>query len=137
VGEDPSEVREDVTASPEAERLKEQIEETRAELGDTVAALAHKTDVKAQAREKVEDTKARAKEKVDDVKDRAAAVKDTVTETVQERTPEPVQVRTQQAADTARENRKPIAIAAAVGAALVVVRRLLRRRRRDDRGSEE
>jgi gas vesicle protein len=128
VGEDPSAVGPDVAATPETERLKAQIEETREELGDTVAALARKTDVKAQAKEKVEDAKARAKERVDEVKERAGAVKDDVAEKVQERTPEPVQARAQQAAEVARDNRRPIAIAAAVAAAFLMLRRLLFRR---------
>jgi ElaB/YqjD/DUF883 family membrane-anchored ribosome-binding protein len=37
--------------SPQA--LREEIERTRRDLGDTVAALAEKTDVKARAKEKV------------------------------------------------------------------------------------
>ena len=44
--------------TPEREALLEQIEETREELGATVEALAHKTDVKAQVHEKVEERKA-------------------------------------------------------------------------------
>jgi ElaB/YqjD/DUF883 family membrane-anchored ribosome-binding protein len=39
------------------EELREEIEETREEVGDTVAALAEKSDVKAQARKKAEATK--------------------------------------------------------------------------------
>ena len=41
-------------------RIRAQIEQTRAELGDTVAALAHKTDVKQQARERVAATRQKA-----------------------------------------------------------------------------
>ena len=40
-----------------AEEIREDIEQTREELGETVEALAAKTDVKAQAQAKVEDTK--------------------------------------------------------------------------------
>jgi ElaB/YqjD/DUF883 family membrane-anchored ribosome-binding protein len=42
------------------EQLRREIEEIRRELGETVAQLAHKADVKAQAREKVEEVKANA-----------------------------------------------------------------------------
>ena len=42
---------------PETRELREGIEETREELGDTVAALAEKSDVKAQARKKAEAAK--------------------------------------------------------------------------------
>ncbi|HEX4307547.1 MAG TPA: DUF3618 domain-containing protein [Solirubrobacterales bacterium] len=51
--------------------IRAEIDRTREELGDTVEALAEKTDVKAQAKAKVEDVKAQAKAKVEDVKDAA------------------------------------------------------------------
>ena len=49
----------DAPQDPASERaaLIEQIEETREELGATVEALAHKTDIKAQVHEKVEERK--------------------------------------------------------------------------------
>jgi ElaB/YqjD/DUF883 family membrane-anchored ribosome-binding protein len=46
------------TASPE--EIRAEIEGTRGELGDTVAAVAEKTDVKKQVKARVEDVKARA-----------------------------------------------------------------------------
>jgi hypothetical protein len=42
----------------EQEQLVHEIEETRAELGDTVDALTQKADVKARVSEKVEERKA-------------------------------------------------------------------------------
>jgi ElaB/YqjD/DUF883 family membrane-anchored ribosome-binding protein len=42
------------------EQLRREIEEIRRELGETVAQLAHKADVKAQARQKVQEVKANA-----------------------------------------------------------------------------
>jgi ElaB/YqjD/DUF883 family membrane-anchored ribosome-binding protein len=63
----PAEIPDD----PEA--LRRQIEQTRAEVGKTVEALAAKTDLKAQAKGKIGDVKAQAKEKVDDVKEQASA----------------------------------------------------------------
>jgi len=44
-------------------QLREDIERTRQDLGDTVAALAEKTDVKARAREKVSEVKQNVNEK--------------------------------------------------------------------------
>jgi hypothetical protein len=41
--------------------IREDIERTREELGETVEALAARTDVKAQAQAKVADTKQRAR----------------------------------------------------------------------------
>jgi hypothetical protein len=48
----------------EEEQLRAGIEDTRRELGDTVEALAEKTDVKARASERVDDIKRRTPEKV-------------------------------------------------------------------------
>ena len=41
------------------EQIRADIDKTRAELGDTVEALAEKTDVKARAKAKAEEVKAR------------------------------------------------------------------------------
>ena len=53
------------------EEIRADIEQTREELGDTVEALAAKTDVKARSRAKVDDAKDQAKAKVDEAKQRA------------------------------------------------------------------
>jgi len=45
---------------PDIDQLKENIEQNRAELGDTVDALSAKLDVKSRAKAKVTDTKNRA-----------------------------------------------------------------------------
>jgi hypothetical protein len=62
MGED---TREDGQAVETEQRTPEQIEadieRTRREMGDTVAAVAEKADVKGQAKAKVEDAKARFK----------------------------------------------------------------------------
>lgn len=47
----------------EPEQLRQEIDETRAELGETVHALAAKTDVKARARREVDERKARIGER--------------------------------------------------------------------------
>lgn len=68
-----------VLADPDdPDALREQIEQTRHELGETVSALSDKTDVKAQAtakadevKEKVHEVEALAKEKVREVETRA------------------------------------------------------------------
>ena len=44
--------------SGDPEEIRREIEATREELGDTVAALAAKADVKSQARQKIQDTNA-------------------------------------------------------------------------------
>ena len=50
----------------EQERLRENIERTRAELGQTVEALAHKADVKAQAQAKAQELQRRLPEPLRD-----------------------------------------------------------------------
>lgn len=53
-------------AKPDVAALREEIKRTRAELGETVQALAAKADVKARARDQVELTKQRARAQVHD-----------------------------------------------------------------------
>jgi Protein of unknown function (DUF3618) len=83
------------------EVLREEIAQTREELGDTVAALTEKSDVKAQASAKADELKAKAQE---------------VAETTRAQ---------------ARDNPVPFALAAAGALVALVVLRKLRRRRRD------
>jgi cobalamin biosynthesis Mg chelatase CobN len=49
------------SSKPDVEALRADIKQTRAELGETVQALAAKADVKARAREQVEQTKQRVR----------------------------------------------------------------------------
>ena len=53
------------------EELREEIEQTRQELGDAVEALAEKTDVKAQARDRVTAVKESALHRKDEFVSRA------------------------------------------------------------------
>ncbi|MBA3746406.1 MAG: DUF3618 domain-containing protein [Solirubrobacterales bacterium] len=57
------------------DEIRNDIEDTREELGDTVEALAAKTDVKAQAHAKIEDVKQQAQSKVDEAKSKVAEAK--------------------------------------------------------------
>ena len=89
------------------DEIRADIEDTREELGDTVEALAAKTDVKGQAKAKVESVK----EKFSGAKDGAA-----------ERTPDSAQQGFAQVKQTAGDNPVPAAaIAAFVGGILVGV----------------
>jgi hypothetical protein len=54
----------------ELEQVEREIEQTREEVADTVAALAEKTDVKGHVKAKVEETKAAASERVETAKSR-------------------------------------------------------------------
>lgn len=62
-----------VLAEGDPAALRRQIEATRTELGDTVAALAIKADVKAQAHDRVEQLKAKARERVGEITAKAKA----------------------------------------------------------------
>ncbi len=110
---------EEKSPSSEAEEkspaeIRAEIEETRQKLGDTVEALAEKTDVKAQAKGKIEDVKGQAKAKVEDVKVKA-----------KEAAPESPQEGVRQAQAVVKQNPKPTAIAGAL-VVLFVLWRLLR-----------
>jgi Protein of unknown function (DUF3618) len=61
-------------------QLRAEIEQTRADLGETVQELAAKADVKARAKQAVGDTAGRARQKLADVKDQAAQAAGTVAE---------------------------------------------------------
>jgi uncharacterized protein DUF3618 len=63
VAEDEAAREQSVNEQKSPEQIREEIEETRQELGDTAAALAAKTDVKARAKEKVENIKRTVAEK--------------------------------------------------------------------------
>jgi ElaB/YqjD/DUF883 family membrane-anchored ribosome-binding protein len=67
MGKDPSTESPAVTETQDPQEIQREIEDTREELGDTVEALAAKTDVKAQAKHKINDAKsstAQTKEKL-------------------------------------------------------------------------
>jgi ElaB/YqjD/DUF883 family membrane-anchored ribosome-binding protein len=58
MGEDQSQVSTSVeNESKSPEELRREIEETRGDLGETAAAVAEKTDVKARAKEKLDSVK--------------------------------------------------------------------------------
>lgn len=99
------------------EEIRHDIDRTRGELGDTVEALAEKTDVKAQAKQKVEEVRQTAQQKKEDLVGRAKAS-----------SPDQVAAGAQQIATRARENPVPVA----VGGALILGFLLGRRRRRTD-----
>src|SRR3712207_1777057 len=58
-------------AKPDVEALRSEIAQTRAELGETVQALAAKADVKARAKDQVEQTKQKVKAQAADAGQKA------------------------------------------------------------------
>jgi hypothetical protein len=101
------------TRSPE--QIRADIEQTREEVGDTVEALAAKTDVKAQAHERVEEIKGNVRAKAGEVKAKARSS-----------TPEGAQQGGQQIVAKVRENPAPVALGAAVLVAFMIGRRTAR-----------
>ncbi|BCJ47423.1 hypothetical protein GCM10010168_17810 [Actinoplanes ianthinogenes] len=67
----------DPKKSPDPDQLRAEIEQTRAELGETVEALAAKTDVKARVREEVATAKDRVAQAASTAGDRIAGAANT------------------------------------------------------------
>jgi ElaB/YqjD/DUF883 family membrane-anchored ribosome-binding protein len=91
-----------MTETTDPIQIKEEIQATREELGDTVEALAAKTDVKAQARRKVEQTKAQL-----------AAKKGQLLGKAKEASPDGAASAATGATQKARENPIPVAVGGA------------------------
>jgi gas vesicle protein len=97
------------------DRIRAQIERTRAEMEDTVDALGYKADVKSRAKESLQDTRDSAKESLMEttrsVKEKLVGAKDSVSESASGATPDREQVKRQarQAKGVAQEN--PIGLA--------------------------
>jgi hypothetical protein len=107
----------DPDRSPESERdrspeeIRADIERTRAQAGDTVEALAEKTDVKGQAQHRITELKANLQHKRDEL---TAKAKDTA--------PESAQQGGQQMVAKVRENPAPVALGGVVLAAFLLGR---------------
>jgi ElaB/YqjD/DUF883 family membrane-anchored ribosome-binding protein len=94
--------------APDPEELREEIEQTRAELGDTVDALSQKADVKGQVQDKVDERKAAFKAKAGDARER-----------VSNATPDDAKHAAAQVAHTAEQRPLP-AIGIALAAGLLI-----------------
>ncbi len=91
------------------EELRREIEQTREQLGDTVGALAAKTDVKAQARDRIAA-----------VKDTAQQKKDEFVSKAKHATPDSASAGAQQVASRIQERPVPVAAGGAFAAGLLV-----------------
>ncbi|MFG1684228.1 DUF3618 domain-containing protein [Nonomuraea sp. NPDC049269] len=130
----------------EEDDVRKNIKDTREELGNTVAALADKTDVKGRANDAAEAAKGKAAEVAEVAKDRAvemaelakdkaAVVADVakdkaaeVADKVRDVTPDQVKDAADKVATEARK-RPVLAIAAAAGIVALLLRRIMRRGR--------
>jgi hypothetical protein len=93
------------------EQLQQDIAETRAQLGDTVEALAGKADVKGQAEERISDLKGTARQKKEQFTTRLKAV-----------APEDAAAGAQQVAAKAKTDPLPFAVGGAFLIGVVVGR---------------
>ena len=104
------------------DRIRAQIEQTRAEMEGTVDALGHKADVKTRAKESLQETRESAKESIvgatGTVREELVGAKDSVADTAGGATPDREQITRQarQAKGLAQENPVGLALGAvAVG----------------------
>jgi CHASE3 domain sensor protein len=112
MGEDERQVGEGVGAEERTpEQIEAEIERTRREMGETVAAVAEKADVKAQAKSKVDETKARITDKKDEVLHRT-----------REAAPDSAAQGADTVARAARDNRRAVIIGGAVLVAFLLGR---------------
>lgn len=112
----------DLEAKSEPEELRRDIEQTRAELGDTVEALSHKTDVKAQFSKRVEERTAGLRARRAELRQRQADLKAKVTDArgrASDATPQDAKRTASRVAKTAEERPIP-AIGVAFGAGLLL-----------------
>ncbi len=119
--------------TPEVEVLRDEIRQTRAELGETVQALAAKADVKARAKEQVEQTKQRVREQAAQATERVRESAAQATGIVRGQAKQVAHKAASSAEDAsqrARKNPTPWVSAVAAGVALVVVLLVIRGRRR-------
>jgi transcriptional regulator with XRE-family HTH domain len=92
-----------MSATGNPDEIRDQIQLTREELGQTVEALAEKTDVGAQARRKLEETRATVTEKREEILGK-----------VKEVSPDSAAAAAAQASRAAQRNPLPLVLAAAL-----------------------
>lgn len=114
-----------------AEEIRAEIEQTREQLGETVEALAEKTDVQARTQERIDAARETVSEKVSEVREavtgNVAAARSTVSQKADEMvsrarevTPESAQAGLHQAGATIQERPLPYATIAAFAAGLLI-----------------
>jgi len=119
------------TTPTDPEQLREEIEQTRAELGETAAALAAKTDVKARTKDAAADARARAAQAATDARARAAqAAAEAKDRAAQELALTQQQLKNRDVASVARRPVPMIVLAAAASGIAVLAIVLIRRARR-------
>jgi hypothetical protein len=105
------------------EQVQQEIERTRIEMGDTVAALAAKADIKGQAHRAVDNAKTTVVDKAHEVKDTVGAKKDAITTSAQDAMPPSADSARHQVVAQAQRHRLALAALAAFGAGMLIGKR--------------
>lgn len=105
--------------------LREQVEQTRAQLGDTVQELTAKTDVKAKVQEKAAHVTDQVQHTATEVRNQVQHTASRAAHAVQERTPQPVRTAASHAAESSRSHPGPFL---AAGIAMLLAVLVMRRR---------
>jgi uncharacterized protein YeaO (DUF488 family) len=120
MGEEPSTSGSAVSVEArDPDKIRREMEATRQELGDTIQALAEKTDVRAQAKHKLEESNAYVSKKKDDL----LGKKDDLLAKARETSPESLVSAVHHAAHKARQNPIELAAVSAFALGFVVGRR--------------
>jgi ElaB/YqjD/DUF883 family membrane-anchored ribosome-binding protein len=106
--------------SPSPEELRAEIERTQQQLGDTVEALAHKTDVKAQASARIDAAKETVQETVHGVQESVQHTSEEFVAKLKQSTPESAGAGAQQASAAVQDKPVPFAAAGAFAAGVLV-----------------
>jgi ElaB/YqjD/DUF883 family membrane-anchored ribosome-binding protein len=102
------------------EQIRAEIERTQQELGDTVEALAQKTDVKAQASARIDAAKESIQETVHGARVSVSETKDELLTKVKQATPESAGAGAQQVSATVQEKPLPFATAGSFAAGVLL-----------------
>jgi ElaB/YqjD/DUF883 family membrane-anchored ribosome-binding protein len=102
------------------EEIRAEIESTQQELGDTVEALAHKTDVKAQASARIDAAKESVQESVHGTRESVSETKDDFVSKVKQATPETASAGAQQMSAAVQDKPLPFATAGAFVAGVLL-----------------
>ena len=108
----------DESQSPE--ELRAEIERTQEQLGDTVEALAHKTDVKAQASARIDAAKESVQQTVHGVQESVQHTREDFVAKVKQSTPESAGAGAQQVSATVQDKPVPFAAGGAFAAGVLV-----------------
>jgi Protein of unknown function (DUF3618) len=126
--EEPRDVGSQVADGDDPVTIRAKIEETRGDLGDTVAALSDETDVKARTREKVKGARATVLEKAGDARATVSEKADEFASKAHDAIPAGAQARVSDLSRRVRRDRRRAVVIVGVVLGLLVVLRRMRGR---------